>query len=216
VTAAVTGEQVSARDGFAELRALWLAAMIRTGRRGLTDEELLAEAERVHDWLRNEALGDEATFNDPAAANAIVWEIFEREPHTVKWARRQLRRQLAETALRRGRAVTAAEIEAEELNHCSVLMGVIHYWRAERGKVVRDREAEEQEWRIELAFRELDRRESWRRALASRGAGIIRPLIRVHTQGRARRGRRVTLRRASRASPSREPDPPKPLVQAAA
>jgi hypothetical protein len=103
------------------------------------------------------------------------------------------------------------ERQADELNSCSVSIGAIAYWTVEDGEVVRDLEAERQEWTLELAWRDGRRHESWRHALELRLATIVRPLARVRTRGRARRGRRSTLRRSPARSPGRDPEPPRRL-----
>lgn len=103
------------------------------------------------------------------------------------------------------------EQRAVELNDCSARVGVIAYWTAERGEVVRDVGAERQAARIAAAWRGYDRR----RVLAIR-IMVVRPPVRVRDRGRARRGRRTTLRRSPARSPGREPEPASRPLEAAA
>jgi hypothetical protein len=84
------------------------------------------------------------------------------------------------------------------------------YWKAEDGEVVRDREVEEEQQKLNAAWRRIDEREAWRLALtAPRLARYVRPLIRVRLHVRAPRARRAVLRRSPARSPGpREPEPP--------
>jgi hypothetical protein len=108
VAALVRDSPPSPRPGD-ELRSMWLEAMVRTGRGGKTDEQLLDEAREVHEYLWRLCLGDEwGGDGDPAYANTLVWEIFRTNRWKVKWARRQLRREAAKDPFRRSEASRAA------------------------------------------------------------------------------------------------------------
>lgn len=92
-----------------ELETLWLSAMVRTGRRGMTDAQLLEEGERVFEWLWWRCLGEERGGDgNPEYANHLVWTIFEKQPGLVKQARKQVRREAARDPVRRAEARRAA------------------------------------------------------------------------------------------------------------
>jgi hypothetical protein len=90
------------------LQALVLAAMIRTGRRGMTDEQLLEEGWKVWEWLWHECMGWEECNGDPEHANYLVRELFSEKSRLVQSARRQVRRQAAKDPVRRAEASRAA------------------------------------------------------------------------------------------------------------
>jgi hypothetical protein len=191
-----------------ELHTLWLQAMIRTGRQGRSDDALVDEGRRVFERLRDGYLRD-VDPGDPGGATAHAWQAI-RTPRIVKAVRRELRRELARVAVKRGRPVTAAEHEADQHNEVSERLGAISYMKAVNGKVVRDLEAEQQARALQP--RRPEHRRFWARAPGTRR--FSRAPLRVRVRGR--RSRRQTLRRSPARSPGRsEPEPSRPLGAAA-